>query len=48
MNNNLPKESADTKIYAPPICEVVLVDAREIICYSGDDAVGNLDLEELY
>ena len=37
MKNNLSKESAGVRSYAPPVCEVFLVGTQRVICASRDD-----------
>ena len=40
---NSTKESKGTKVYTPPVCEVIYVETHKIICSSETENVGEYD-----
>lgn len=44
-NSALHKESADTQVYTPPVCQVILVGTQRVICGSETESVGETDGE---
>ena len=45
INYNLNKKSTGTKVYTPPVCEVIYVETHKIICASETENVGEFDGE---
>lgn len=43
--NYLSKESVDPEIYAPPVCDVIIVGTQRVICGSETETVGEIEGE---